>query len=73
MMRDDEQLLPQQLTPTASISIPQLNEVDRSLVFVVPGADLRFRLSRINSDESSWTDQGEHRQVVQPDVAVYDR
>ena len=50
-IRDQEQLVPVQLTPTAGVTISELDEKDRAVKFVLPGARLDLVLPLIDLNE----------------------
>jgi hypothetical protein len=48
MMRNDQELVSLQLTPTARVTLAQFNEVEWPIEFIVPGSGLEFVLRGVD-------------------------
>src|SRR6266849_6114026 len=67
---NQNQLVPIQFTPTAGVTISELDEIDRAVEFVLPITSLHLVLPFINLDERSGADQGIKRVIVKPEVST---
>src|SRR5260370_31552412 len=70
MMRNDQKMIPLQLTPNAGISVSKLNEVDGPLVFVAPPDQKQILLTSVDSHERARPDHRVHGEVAEPNVAT---
>ena|SRR5215813_7562401 len=69
-MRDDEEIIPLQLTPTAGIAISKFDKINWSFELVVLRDRLELCLARVDSNKRAGTNHRIHRHVVHTDVAV---
>src|ERR1700752_1396791 len=72
LMRNDQQLVPLQLTPSARVPISQFDKIDRPIEFVEAGSCLQFVLTGIDLQQRAGPDERIHREVRHSKIAVSD-
>lgn len=58
------------LTPATEIFVPQLDEIDGTVMLVVPASRQDFPLVVVDLHDRAWTQDGEHRKVRNADQSV---
>ena len=72
MVRNDQQLVPLQLTPAARVTLAQFDEIDRPVEFVVPGSGSQFVLTGVDLEQRSGPDERIHRLIRRTKIAMSD-